>query len=87
MLNLFKRETEESMIKLIAAQSDLIALYKDSSKSRDEIISNLRRLVNLQEEQIEDLKSDLKIMRQRLASYSESIAHYKDQLSELRKKQ
>lgn len=86
-MNLFKRETEEAMIKLIATQSDLIATYKESIKDRDEIIGHLKRLVNIQEQQIDDLKSDLKVMRQRLASYSESIAHYKDQLSELRLKQ
>lgn len=87
MMNLFKRETEEAMISLIATQSDLIAIYKESAKDRDEIINHLKRLVNLQEQQIDDLKSDLKVTRQRLASYSESIAHYKDQLSELEKKQ
>jgi hypothetical protein len=65
MMNLFKPETEESMIKLIATQSDLIALYKDSSKSRDEIISNLRRLVDLQEEQISDLKLKLRELREK----------------------
>ena len=64
-MNLFKPETEESMIKLIATQSDLIALYKDSSKSRDEIISNLRRLVDLQEEQISDLKLKLRELREK----------------------
>ena len=65
MLNLFKSETEDSMIKLIAAQSDLIALYKDSSKSRDRIIDNLRRLVDLQEEQISDLKLKLRELREK----------------------
>ena len=87
MINLFKRETEEAMVKLIATQSDLISTYKESTKDRDEIISHLKQLANLQEQQIDDLKSDLKVMRQRLASYLESIAHYKDQLSELREKQ
>jgi len=64
-MNLFKRETEDSMIKLIAAQSDLITLYKDSSKSRDRIIDNLRRLVDLQEEQISDLKLKLRELREK----------------------
>ena len=64
-MNLFKPETEESMIKLIATQSDLIALYKDSSKSRDRIIDNLRRLVDLQEEQISDLKLKLRELREK----------------------
>ena len=64
-MNLFKPETEESMIKLIATQSDLIALYKDSSKSRDRIIDNLRRLVDLQEEQISDLKLKLRELKEK----------------------
>lgn len=87
MFNLFKRETQDAMVKMIATQRDLIELHKEASKDRDDIINDLKRLVNLQEGQIDDLKSDLKVMRQRLASYSESIAHYKDQLSELEKKQ
>jgi NAD+--asparagine ADP-ribosyltransferase len=65
MMNLFKYETQEAMVKLIATQSDLIALYKDSSKSRDEIISNLRRLVDLQEDQISDLKLKLRELREK----------------------
>ena len=64
-MNLFKYETQEAMVKLIATQSDLIALYKDSSESRDEIISNLRRLVDLQEEQISDLKLKLRSLREK----------------------
>lgn len=64
-MNLFKYETQEAMVKLIATQSDLIALYKDSSKSRDEIISNLRRLVDLQEDQISDLKLKLRELREK----------------------
>ena len=63
MMNLFKRETEEAMVKLIATQSDLIATYKESIKDRDEIINHLRRLVNLQEEQISDLKLKLRQLR------------------------
>jgi hypothetical protein len=65
MMNLFKRETEEAMVKLIATQSDLITLYKDSSKSRVRIIDNLRRLVDLQEEQISDLKLKLRELREK----------------------
>jgi len=65
MTNLFKRETEEAMVKLIATQSDLIATYKETSKSRDEIISNLRRLVDLQEDQISDLKLKLRELREK----------------------
>jgi hypothetical protein len=47
MMNLFKRETEEAMIKLIATQSDLISLQKEAAKDREEIINHLKRLVNL----------------------------------------
>ena len=86
MFNLFKSETQEAMISLIASQGDLIALYKEATKDRDEIISTLKLLVNLQEEQIEDLKGDLKLTRKRLESYSESIANYKDQISKLENK-
>ena len=64
-MNLFKRETEEAMIKLIATQSDLIGLQKESAKSREEIISHLKRLVNLQEEQISDLKLKLRELREK----------------------
>jgi hypothetical protein len=64
MMNLFKTETEESIVKLIATQGDLIALYKESIKDRDEIISNLRRLVVLQEQQIVDLKLKLRQIRE-----------------------
>jgi hypothetical protein len=65
MMNLFKRETEEAMVKLIATQSDLIATYKESTKDRDEIINHLKRLVNLQEEQISDLKLKLRSLREK----------------------
>jgi site-specific DNA-adenine methylase len=65
MMNLFKHETEEAMVKLIATQSDLINLYKDSNKDQEEIINNLRRLVNLQEEQISDLKLKLRSLREK----------------------
>jgi low affinity Fe/Cu permease len=64
MTNLFKSQTEESIIKLIATQSDLIGLQKESAKSREEIISHLKRLVNLQEEQIIDLKLKLRQIRE-----------------------
>jgi hypothetical protein len=65
MMNLFKRETEESMIKLIATQSDLISLQKEAAKDREEIINRLKRLVNLQEEQISDLKLKLRELREK----------------------
>ena len=64
-MNLFKRETEEAMVKLIATQSDLISLYKESTKDRDEMIDMLKRLVNLQEQQISDLKLKLRKLREK----------------------
>ena len=63
-MNLFKHETQEAMVKLIATQSDLINLYKESNKDQEEIINNLRRLVNLQEEQISDRKLKLRQLRE-----------------------
>lgn len=65
MMNLFKRETEEAMIKLIATQSELIATYKESTKDRDQIIGHLKQLVNLQEQQIDDLKIKLYRLREK----------------------
>ena len=64
-MNLFKRETEEAMVKLIATQSDLISLYKESTKDRDEMIDMLKQLVNLQEQQISDLKLKLRKLREK----------------------
>ena len=64
MMNLLKRETEEAMIKLIATQGDLIETYRESTKDREEIINHLKRLVNLQEEQIFDLKLKLQELRE-----------------------
>ena len=64
-MNLFKRETEEAMVKLISAQSDLIVLHKDAAKDREEMINHLKRLVNLQEEQISDLKLKLRSLREK----------------------
>jgi hypothetical protein len=65
MMNLFKRETEETVIKLIATQSDLISTYKESTKDRDEMIDMLKRLVNLQEQQIVDLKVKLRKLKEK----------------------
>ena len=65
MMNLFKRETEESIIKLIATQSDLITLYKESIKDQAETVDLLKRLVDLQEQQIVDLKVKLYQLREK----------------------
>jgi hypothetical protein len=65
MFNLFKAETQESMIKLIATQSDLITLQKEAAKDRDETIRLLKRLVKVQELQIFDLKLKLRELREK----------------------
>ncbi len=64
-MNLFKRETEESMIQLIATQSELITLYKESIKDQAETVDLLKRLVDLQEQQIVDLKVKLYQLREK----------------------
>ena len=64
-MNLFKHETQEAMVKLIATQSDLIVLHKDAAKDRDEMIDMLKQLVNLQEQQISDLKVKLRKLREK----------------------
>ena len=65
MFNLFKAETQEAMVKMIATQEDLIALQKEAAKDREEIISHLKRLVDLQEIQISDLKLKLRELREK----------------------
>ena len=65
MFNLFKAETQDAMVKMIAAQSDLITLYKEAQRDRDEIISILKRLVSIQETQIDDLKDSLRELRKK----------------------
>ena len=65
MLNLFKAETQEAMVKMIATQRDLVQLYKEAQKDRDEIINHLKRLVNLQEQQIDDLKLKLRELKEK----------------------
>lgn len=65
MFNLFKSETQEAMVKMIATQGDLITLYKEAQQDRDEIINHLKRLVNIQEQQIDDLKLKLRELREK----------------------
>jgi hypothetical protein len=65
MLDLFKRETQDALVKMIATQSDLITLYKEAAKDREELISHLKRLVDLQENQISDLKEKLSGLREK----------------------
>lgn len=86
MLNLFTAETQDALVKMIATQGDLIALYKEAAKDREEILNHLKRLVNLQEQQIDDYKHNQKVMRQRLDIYSDIIKNYKDKFSELEEK-
>lgn len=65
MFNLFKAETQEAMLSLIATQSDLITLQKEAAKDRDETIRLLKRLVKVQELQIFDLKLKLRELREK----------------------
>lgn len=65
MFNLFKAETQEAMVKMIATQSDLITLQKEAAKDRDETIRLLKRLVKVQELQISDLKLKLRELREK----------------------
>jgi hypothetical protein len=65
MLDLFNRETQDALVKMIATQSDLIVLYKQASKDREELISHLKSLVDLQETQISDLKEKLQDLREK----------------------
>jgi hypothetical protein len=77
MLNLFNRETEEAALKLIKTQGDLIVAYKESIKDREELISHLKRLVDLQESQISDLKEKLRDCESMLEVYSQTIVYYR----------
>ena len=61
----FNRETEESMLKLIATQGDLIKLYRESKQELDEMTGLLKRVVDLQELQISDLKLKLRELREK----------------------
>jgi ABC-type phosphate/phosphonate transport system ATPase subunit len=87
MLNLFSRETEEAAVKLINSQGELIALLKESTAGKDEIIASLKRLVEIQELQITELKSDLKNMRDVLFEKCEQVSDLKDKLSKYENKQ
>jgi hypothetical protein len=55
----------DELTKLVGAQNQLIDLYRDTIGEREEIISHLKRLVNLQEEQIVDLKLKLRELREK----------------------
>lgn len=65
MLNLFKRETQDALVKMIATQADLIALYKEAAKDQEEIVNHLKRLVDVQEQQIDDLKLKLSELKEK----------------------
>lgn len=86
MLNLFTAETQDALVKMIATQGELIALYKEAAKDREEILNHLKRLVDVQEQQIDDYKHNQKVMSQRLDIYSDIIKNYKDKFSELEEK-
>lgn len=86
MLDLFTRETQDALVKMIATQGELITLYKESAKDRDEILNHLKRLVDVQEQQIDEYKHNQKVMSNRLDIYSDIIKNYKDKFSELEEK-
>jgi Mg2+/citrate symporter len=56
MLDLFNRETQDALVKMIATQSDLIVLYKQASQEQKEITDHLKSIVKVQDLQISDLK-------------------------------
>lgn len=56
MLDLFNRETQDALVKMIATQSDLIKLYKQAAQEQKEIKDHLKSLVEVQDLQISDLK-------------------------------
>jgi hypothetical protein len=56
MLDLFNRETQDALVKMIATQSDLIVLYKQAMQEQKEITDHLKSLVKVQDLQISDLK-------------------------------
>jgi len=56
MLDLFNRETQDALVKMIATQSDLIVLYKQATQEQKEITDHLKSIVKVQDLQISDLK-------------------------------
>jgi len=56
MLDLFNRETQDALVKMIATQSDLITLYKQAAQEQKEITDHLKSIVKVQDLQISDLK-------------------------------
>lgn len=83
MLDLFTRDTQDALVKMIATQGDLINLYKEAAKDREEIVNHLKRLVDVQEQKIDKYKHNQKAMSRRLEIYSDIIKNYKDKFSEL----
>jgi len=64
MFNCKPSTLNEDMTKLIATQGDLIQLYREGKKEQDEILAKYRQLVDLQEQQISDLKLKLRELRE-----------------------
>jgi len=65
MLNLFKTETQEAMVQMIATQGDLIKTYRESDQEKKDLLKKYRELVNIQEQQIDDLKLKLRELREK----------------------
>lgn len=65
MFNLFKSETQEAMVKMIATQGDLIQTYRESDQEKKELLAKYRQLVDIQEQQINDLKLKLRELREK----------------------
>ena len=50
---------------LIDKQHEMIELYRETSHDRDQIIDHLKRLVDLQQIEIDDLKLELSKLREK----------------------
>lgn len=64
MLNCKPSTLNEDMTKLIAMQGDLIQTYRESDQEKKELLAKYRQLVDLQEQQITDLKLKLRELRE-----------------------
>ena len=87
MLNLFKAETQDALVKMVATQSDLIVLYKQAIQEQKEMEDTLKSLVEVQENQIDYLNKKLKDYESILAVYSQRIDNCKNRILFLEQKQ
>jgi hypothetical protein len=65
MFNCKPSTLNEDMTKLIAAQGQLLQAYRESDQESKELLANYRKLVDLQELQISDLKLKLRELREK----------------------